>query len=220
MADDQKAAEAAAAAQKAGIEAAEKAIKAGESPKSIEEANFHALYYKGEAEKLGGKLKETTDESIKRKEKLRAIEQEKAEKDAAALKEKGQFEELVKTLEPKAKRAEDLEKALQGYFDLEVADVPEEKRSLIPAGPVETQLTWLKNAKSQGIFGAPKKEPAKTEQSKQGEGHTAEFLTWKPDDPRITTLSNADYQRWKKHNGRDGSAGASSTTPAGWGAVR
>lgn len=217
MAEDTKAKEAAAAAEKAGLEAAEKAIKAGEAPKSVEEASFHALYYKRLAEGLGDKLKETTDESIKRKEKLRAIEQEKADREAAALKEKGEFKTLVEQLEPKAKRADELEKALKGYLDLELADIPEEKRTLIPAGPVETQLTWLKNAKAQGLFGEPKKAPENSDQGKKGgDKNTPEFLSWAPSDPRLTTLSVEDYTRWKKHNGRDGSA-STSAAPAGWG---
>lgn len=212
---DQKAAE---AAQKVGLEKAAEAIKAGEAPKTVEEAAFHVLFYKTEAERIGGKLKETTEESIKRKEKLRAIEQEKADKDAASLKEKGEFQKLVETLEPQAKRAAELEKALQGYFDLEVADVPEEKRNLIPDGAIESKLTWLKNAKAQGIFGAPKKKPEDTDDKKRGDTTSAEFLSWLPTDSRLTTLTPEDYARWKKHNGRDGNR--SGGAPAAWGAHR
>lgn len=203
MAEDTKAA--AEAAQKAGLEAAEKAIKAGEAPKTIEEANFHALYYKSEGEKLRGKLNETVEESKARKEKLRTIEQENADKIAAALKEQGKFKELADAYEPKAKRADVLEAALKGYLDLELADVPEEKRTLIPQGPVEAQLTWLKQAKAQGLFGEPKKEPAKSDQGRKGDPNAPEFLSWAPSDPRLTTLSEDDYTRWKKHNNRDGS---------------
>lgn len=186
-----------------------------EAPKTLEEA-VALLQKQGEQiTELSGKLKDVTDESIKRKEKIRAFEQEKADKDAAALKEKGQFEELVKSLEPKAKRADELEKSLQGYFDLEVADVPEDKRSLIPAGNVETRLTWLKEAKSKGIFGEPAKKPENADHKKQGDPNTPEFLSWAPTDKRLETLSAEDYARWKKHNGRDGSNRSGS--PSGWG---
>lgn len=218
MADDTKAKEAAAVAEKAGIEAAEKQIKAGEAPKTVEEANFHALYYKGLADNLGGKLKEVTDESIKRKEKIRAIEKEKEDKEAERLTAEGKFKELVDQYKPKAERADALEAALKGYFDLEIADVPEEKRSLIPAGPVETQLTWLKQAKSQGLFGEPKKKPDGSDHKKQGDPNAPEFLSWAPTDKRLETLSTEDYERWKKHNGRDGSNRSGS--PSGWGGGR
>lgn len=216
---DAKAAEAAAAAQKAGLEAAEKAIKAGEAPKTVEEATFHALYYKGLAESLGDKLSETTKESIARKEKLRAAEKEKEQKEADRLAAEGKFKELVDQYKPKAERADALEAALKVIYDLEVADVPEEKRSLIPAGPVETQLTWLKQAKAQGIFGEPKRAPETAEQKKKREENTADFLSWLPTDPRLTTLSAEDYSRWKKHNGRDHGAGKG-TSPVGWGQAR
>lgn len=187
-----------------------------EAPKTLEEAVKLAETLHSSVQKLEKAVSEANAESKERKEKLRAIEKEKQDRDAAALKEKGQFEELVKTLEPKAQRAETLEAALKGYYDLEVADVPEEKRSLIPAGPVETQLQWLKNAKTQGVFGAPKKEPEKTDHKKTGDPNAPEFLSWAPNDPRLPSLSRENYNRWKQHNGRDGS-GRASGGGAAWG---
>lgn len=187
-----------------------------EAPKTLEEALTVIGTLTESVGKLEGALKETTKESIERKEKIRAAEKEKADAEQKRLQDEGKFKELVESLKPKAERADALETALKGYFDLEIADIPEDKRNLIPAGPVETQLTWVKNAKGQGIFGVPKKEPAKSDQGKKDEGNTPEFLSWAPTDPRLTSLSAADYQRWKKHNGRDGSAPVGSS-PAGWG---
>lgn len=190
-----------------------------ETPKTLEEAQAILTAQSESIAKLEASLKETTKESIERKEKIRAAEKEKADAEQKRLAEEGKFKELVDTLKPKAERADALELALKGYFDLEVADVPEEKRTLIPQGSVETQLTWLKNAKAQGIFGAPKTPPAGSDQGKKGDGNTPEFLSYAPTDKRLETLSVEDYSRWKKHNGRDGSRG-SSTQPVGWGGVR
>jgi hypothetical protein len=190
-----------------------------EAPKTLEEAVAILTAQAESIAKLEGALKETTKESIERKEKIRAAEKEKADAEQKRLAEEGKFKELVDQYKPKAERADALETALKGYLDLEMADIPEEKRSLIPTGPVETQLTWLKNAKVQGLFGEPKKAPLNSEQGKKGDGNTPEFLTYAPNDKRLETLSAEDYSRWKKHNGRDGSKG-SSNQPVGWGAVR
>lgn len=176
-----------------------------ETPKTLEEALAVIGTLSESVGKLEGALKETTKESIERKEKLRAAEKEKQDRETQRLQEEGKFKELVDSLKPRAERADALETALKGYFDLEVADVPEEKRSLIPAGPVETQLTWLKNAKAQGIFGKAKEAPLEADITKKGDPNAPEFLSWKPTDERLKTLSAENYQRWKKHNNRDGS---------------
>lgn len=199
-----------------------KAADAGtkvEAPKSLEEATALLTAQAESIAKLEGALKETTKESIERKEKLRAAEKEKADREQHRLAEDGKFKELVDTLKPKAERADALETALKGYFDLEVADISEDQRSLIPVGPVDTQLSWLKNAKAKGLFGKPKEAPADSAQGKKGDGNTPEYLSWAPTDPRITKLPPADYARWKTHNGRDGSKGVGSS-PSGWGSLQ
>lgn len=194
--------------------------KGAEAPKTVEEA-LVVITKQGESiKKMEAALADANKESKERKEKLRAAEQEKADREAKERKDKGEFEELVKTLEPKAKRADELETALKSYYDAEVADIPEEKRSLIPAGPVEVQLNWLKIAKQQGIFTggqtAPKKEaPAGSKQEKVADPNAPQFLDWKPNDPRLTGLNAAQYAQWKSHNGRDGKVAGNQAV--GWG---
>lgn len=188
-----------------------------EAPKTLEEAIAVIGNLSESVGKLESALKDTTKESIERKEKLRAIEKEKTDAEAKRLADEGKFKELVDSLKPKAERADALETALKGYFDLEVADLTDDQKSLIPAGTVDAQLSWLKGAKAKGIFGKPKEAPPKSEDGKKGDEKDPDFLTWKPDDMRLTTLSPADYARWKSHNGRDGKSG--SGAPVGWGAL-
>ena len=187
-----------------------------EAPKTLEDA-IKVIETLGQSvQKLEGALKETTEESIKRKEKLRAIEQEKEAAENERLKSAGKHEELIKSLEPKAKRADELEKAVTTYYELEIADIPEEKRTLIPDGSVESRLAWIKKAKSQGIFGTPdKKDPPKgADNGKKGDPNAPDFLTWSPKDPRLVSLTADQYAQWKKHNGRDG---AGSNVMQAWG---
>lgn len=191
------------------------------APKTLEDAMSKLNDLSQTVEKLSGQLKETTEESIKRKEKLRTLEQEKENASAKALKEQEKFKELAESLEPKAKRADELEKALKGYFDLEVADVPEDKRTLIPSGPVEVQLSWLKTAKAQGIFtGGATKPPAGSAQGKPNDPNTPEFLSYTPSDPRLLHLSRDQYAQWQKHHGRNVTAVGSGNNPVGWGSLR
>lgn len=189
-----------------------------EAPKTLEEALTVIGQLSESVGKLESALKDTTKESIDRKEKIRAIEKEKQAAEEARLKDEGKYKELVATYEPKAQRADALEAALKGYYDLEVADVPEDKRTLIPAMPIESQLTWLKNAKAQGVFGAPKTPPPPADAGKKGDTSNPDFLSWAPTDSRLTTLSKDDYSRWKKHNNRDGS-GVSGNERA-WGHIK
>ena len=79
-------------------------------------------------------------------------------RDAAAAAEqqealkKGEFEKVIGDLKPKAERADALEKTLKEYLDAEIADIPEDMRSLVPQGDVTAQLSWVKQAKGRGLF--------------------------------------------------------------------
>lgn len=192
---------------------------AKEAPKTVEEA-LKIIEAQGESiKKMESALSEANKESKERKEKLRELTQKEQDAENKRLTEEGKFKELVGTLEPRAKRADELEKVVKELYDSEVADIPEEKRALIPAGPVETQLSWLRIAKQQGIFTgqapAKKDPPAKSNQEKQGDDKAPQFLDWKPNDPRLTSLTPGQYAQWKTHNGRDGKVLANQTQ--GWG---
>lgn len=66
--------------------------------------------------------------------------------------EAGKFEDVIKALQPKAERADALEKALQEYLNAEVAEIPEAMRSLVPQGDITAQLGWIKQAKAAQLF--------------------------------------------------------------------
>ncbi len=92
--------------------------------------------------------------------------------------EAGKFQEVIDTLRPKAERVDTLEKTLKGYLDAEVAEIPEDMRSLVPAGDVTTQLEWVKKAKAAGVFKKPTASPLDGgRQGDGGGGQTAVKLT-------------------------------------------
>lgn len=165
-------------------------------------------------EKQGNVSQETVDalkkekadllkEVMQKKEKLEAYEKQ-AEKDKQAqLAEQGKYKELLNELTPKVERFNRVMPVLEKLYELEVKDVPEDKRELIPQGDVETRLEWLKTAKSKGFFKTeqPKQQPAGSVQSKTNalpEG-AAEYLTWDKNDPRVTRLPIADQRKWLDH---------------------
>lgn len=175
---------------------------------TLEEAT--AAFNKSEKEK-----RELLHETMDRKEKLRKLETEKEEADLAKQKEQGQFKEVVAKLEPKAKRLEQLEPVLAKLLELEIADVPEDKRDLVPNFEnVEQKIEWIKNAKVKGLFGQPaaKPKPPKSEDGKPPvDGTTPEFVSYGGNDPRLLKLTPAEYEVWKKHNR------APKSTVVGWG---
>jgi hypothetical protein len=160
-------------------------------------------------------LKETMD----RKAKLRKLESDKTAADEAKLRENGEFQKLLANAEPKVKRLEALEPVLDELYTLEIADIPEDKRKLIPDFPtVEQKIKWVKEAKAAKLFGEPatappaKKPPVGSDPKKpNADGTTPEFCSWAPNDKRLEGLSLDEYKVWKAHNR------APSTGIAGWG---
>lgn len=168
--------------------------------KTLEEAHAYI-------EKIENEKRELLHETMDRKDKLRKLEKEKEDAENARLKEEGKIKELLDKVQPKADRLDKLEPILNNLFDLEIADIPEEKRDVIPQFQhVEEKLQWVKNAKAKGVFGAPKKEtPAGSHNSKPNqEGSLPEFVSWAANDPRLQKLTLAEYQVWKQHNRQTG----------------
>lgn len=165
-------------------------------------------------EKQGNVSQETVDalkkeksdllkEVMAKKEKLEAFEKKAEQEKQTQLAEQGKYKELIDQLTPKVQRFDRVMPILEKLYDLEVKDVPEDKRELIPQGDVETRLEWLKTAKSKGFFKTeqPKQPPAGSVQSKTNalpEG-AAEYLTWDKNDPRVTRLPIADQRKWLDH---------------------
>lgn len=147
---------------------------------------------------------ELLKEVMAKKEKLEAYEK-KAEQDKQnQLAEQGKYKELIEQLTPKVQRLDKVMPVLEKIYELEVADIPEDKRELIPTGDVETRLEWVKTAKSKGLFkteSEKKQPPAPSIQSKSSQGTvtSAEYLTWGKDDVRVTKLPLADQKVWLEH---------------------
>lgn len=191
--------------------------KPPEAPKNLEEALAAIKQANELVDSLQKEKRELLHETMDRKEKLRAFEKKQQEAEETRLKEEGKFKELVGTLEPKAKRLETLEPVLTELLTLEIADIPEDKRDLIPSFEYpEQKLKWVKQAKSKGLFAGttpPGKPPVPpSDQRPPGSGATPpEFVTWGPNDPRLTSLKPDEYKVWKEHNRKP------ANKIAGWG---
>lgn len=89
-------------------------------------------------------------------ERLAAFEQAEEARKRKEQEAQGEFQDIIKDLEPKAKRAEELEKIAGEILDQEMQSIPEQFHGLIPDGAIEFRLQWVANAKAQGLFDKPR----------------------------------------------------------------
>lgn len=164
--------------------------------------------------------KSLVKEAMEKKEQLRKLEENKKAEEEKLLKEQNKFKELYDQASPQLERLNKLEPILNQMLDTEVAEVPEDKRELIPQfQTVEEKLLWVRNAKVKGLFlpagktAAPeKKAPAASVQSKTlTDDNAPEFLSIPAGDSRLQKLSLSEYQQWKAHNQK------TSVKVRGWG---
>lgn len=150
-------------------------------------------------------------EAMEKKDQIRQLEETRRAEEEKSLKEQNKYKELYEGSLPKLERLNKLEPTLNQMLDTEIAEVPEDKRELIPAfSQVEDKLLWIRQAKSKGLFipakAEEKKAPANSVQSKISTGQTAqEFLSWSANDPRLTSLSVNEYKLWKAQNHKSAS---------------
>lgn len=90
---------------------------------------------------------EDTKKALEKFQADQLTEKEKAVKEAT--------DALRSEFEP---QVQSLQEVLEKFYEAEIADVPEEKRDIIPDLPLKDKLIWLKNAKSKGVFGDSKPE--------------------------------------------------------------
>lgn len=154
-------------------------------------------------------------ETLAKKELIRDLETKKQTEEQERLKEQNKYKELYESTIPKSKRLEELEPVFTTLLESEIAEIPEDKRDLIPNfDKPEQKLLWVRNAKSKGLFGTQKetvKIPGTVQSKVNTDATSPEFLSWAASDNRLTTLSMPDFQKWKQHNQK---------TPAGvrgWG---
>lgn len=160
---------------------------------------------------LESQNKSLVKEAMEKKDQIRQLEETRRSEEEKSLKEQNKFKELYEGSLPKLERLNKLEPTLNSMLETEIAEVPEDKRELIPAfAQVEDKLLWIRQAKSKGLFvpakAEEKKQPANSVQSKTNTGQTAqEFLSWSANDPRLTSLSINEYKLWKSHNHKSAS---------------
>lgn len=154
---------------------------------------------------------ELLKETMSRKEKLKELETKNQKAEEARLTEEGKFKELFEKANPKLERLNSLLPVLENIFNLEIQDIQEDKRELIPNLDIEKKIEWVKRAKSKGLFGAVKEEkkaPVGSVQSKTAANPAGlpEFASWPATDPRVGSLKPGEYEIWKKHNRKDSGA--------------
>jgi len=115
-------------------------------------------------------IRDLRAESANHRKAKSAAEQAAAAAAEQAAKEQGRWQELAQTYEPKAKRADELERYIAETLDAEIANVPEKLKGLVPEG-MDTlgKLRWLQTAKAAGLF-APLQTPRTDAGSGSGQG--------------------------------------------------
>ena len=79
-------------------------------------------------------IKDLRAESANHRKAKSAAEQQAAQAAEQAAKEQGKWQELATTYEPKAKRADELERYIAETLDAELLNVPEKLKGLVPEG--------------------------------------------------------------------------------------
>lgn len=190
--------------------------KQDNTPKTIDDALKIIGDLTSKVDGLAEEKRELLHETMSRKEKLRQLEQDKSTAEELTLKEQNKYKELYEKSEPRMKRLDTVDSVLNQIYEAELQTIPEDKRDVVPTGNVEDSLLWIKTAKSKGLFEVPKHEEPKPNPSIQSktntEGQPADFLSWSANDPKLTSLTQAQYAAWKRHNQLGGSAKVT-----GWG---
>jgi hypothetical protein len=94
-------------------------------------------------------------ESQKLRERIKALEEYERQAEEAA-KAQGEWQGLAEKYEPKAKRADALEKFVGALLDDELKAVPEKVKALIPDfDDALKTLEWVRTAKAAGVLATP-----------------------------------------------------------------
>jgi seryl-tRNA synthetase len=108
-----------------------------------------------ELNKLKADLEAAKKQAEESEKKLAEIEKSKLDEHQKELLEAK--EAVKKDFEPTVERLKKLEESFEKLLEQELADIPEDKKDLVPDYPsAEDKLAWLKKAKAGGVFGSPK----------------------------------------------------------------
>jgi len=86
-------------------------------------------------------------------ERLRGLEAAEAARQRQKAEDEGRYQDVIAALEPKANRADALEKLITEMVAAEVESVPEKFKGLIPNLEPAEKLAWIRNAQRSGLFG-------------------------------------------------------------------
>lgn len=131
--------------------AADAAAKLAADKAAADAAPKDAAYWEKEAKAAFAKRDEAAN-------KLKELSPKAAEYDKIVEAQKTEQQKATEALARVAKLEEENKShvgTIQAYYDAEVAEIPEDKRTLIPDLPLAKKLEWLKSAKAQGLFGEP-----------------------------------------------------------------
>lgn len=94
------------------------------------------------------RFKQLNDTAAAAKKQLEDAEKAKQEEARKKEIEAGNFQKVIDDLTPKAKRAEELEAALNTVVEAEMNNIPEARRSMVPDLPPEKKLEWITKNRS------------------------------------------------------------------------
>lgn len=101
------------------------------------------------------RFQQVNEEKKALQDKVKAFEEAEAERQRLKAVEEGRFQDIIKDLEPKAKRVDELTQALRDALKEELEAIPSDMHDLIPEGDITTQLVWIKKARKAGVFNKP-----------------------------------------------------------------
>jgi len=108
---------------------------------------------------------------------------------------RGEHEQVIADLKPRAERAKQLESVLSSYLEVELESVPKQFRELIPDGDVTAKLQWIAKARQSGLFSAPK-PPAPNLNATEGAGSSG--LSYTNDDVEMARLLKLPVETYMK----------------------
>lgn len=146
------------------------------------------------------RLNEVVARAKRAEEKLTSLEQAQENERKSSLEKKQEFEKLYMTEKSTVEKLKPYETALQDYLKSELEGLTEEQKSLVPDLPDYAKLTWVKKAKTAGVFGKNGDSiPGTFNHAPAGNGGKW-WLNLKGSDPKLADLSSAQYAEWKAHN--------------------
>ena len=135
---------------------------------------------------------------------LDTLAKKESDREEAAKLARGEHEEVIADLKPKAEQAEHYADEIAGMLAHEIEQIPEDKRDLVPEGDPLTILKWVRKANTAGIFALPK--PPETDAGALGD-KTDKHIELTPEEKRLVAsipdFSEEDYAKQKSLLGDD-----------------